>query len=429
MAKILYLSPYFWPEEIGSSPYSIDLAVWLKQHGNDVQVVAFRPHYPSPDLFLPWADGTRDQEQYEGVAITRVAVRERGAGGALARLRNDLSYLWSVLRWALTGKFSGTDTVFVYVPSVLGVYGARVVKWITKARVIAVVHDIESGLAAAVGLVNNRTIIRGMQLFERIGLNGADHVVVLTEGMKTALRAIGCKKPIDVISIWAELVPYVRPDRNKPFQILYSGNFGKKQGFFQLLPALQRISDENLPVTVVLRGGGSEKQALMDAITRRGIRNVVFDALVPKEKFIAALQAAHVSCSPGAGRCQLCHTVEAVQHHVRRAALRVYRGKGQPIGLSRTRVGSRLVRPAFREWRRTLSDARDTDEQPRGTRSYVRRRPAVCSKAHEPCGYPATIYVFDLNDRIISGVGKIDTAADPGLAVARMLSALFGHQH
>ena len=300
MAKILYLSPYFWPEEIGSSPYSIDLAVWLKQHGNDVQVVAFRPHYPSPDLFLPWADGTRDQEQYEGVAITRVAVRERGAGGALARLRNDLSYLWSVLRWALTGKFSGTDTVFVYVPSVLGVYGARVVKWITKARVIAVVHDIESGLAAAVGLVNNRTIIRGMQLFERIGLNGADHVVVLTEGMKTALRAIGCKKPIDVISIWAELVPYVRPDRNKPFQILYSGNFGKKQGFFQLLPALQRISDENLPVTVVLRGGGSEKQALMDAITRRGIRNVVFDALVPKEKFIAALQAAHVHLVPQA---------------------------------------------------------------------------------------------------------------------------------
>jgi Glycosyltransferase len=300
MTNILYLSPYFWPEEIGTAPYSSDLAVWFKQHGFQIEVVAFRPHYPSPTNFSSWADGSRDRENYQGVPILRVPACGRGNGGVASRLRNDLAYFWFVLRNTVSGHYAGTKTVFVYVPGILGVFGAYIVKLFTKARVVTVVHDIESGLAKSVGIVQNRLLIRALQLLERIGLNCSDHIVVLTEGMKQELRGIGCSKQIDMIPIWAELPAQAPIPPIRPFKVVYSGNFGKKQGLFQLLPALQRLSDEKQPVEISMRGGGSERDAFEEAALQRGITTIRFEPLTPKAQFIGALQEAHVHLVPQA---------------------------------------------------------------------------------------------------------------------------------
>lgn len=298
--RVLYLSPYFWPEEIGSAPYCSDLAFWLAGRGHDLATIAFRPHYPKPGPFVTWADGSRDDEDHEGVAISRVAVSGRGTGGVKDRLKNDLRYLFAVWRRTLTQKVGRTDVVVAYVPSIFTLYAAALVRLLHGARVVAVVHDIESGLATSLGMTSGSLLPRLMRMVERIGLFFAHEVIVLTEGMKDELTRIGCRKPITVLPIWAEVVPWSPVEAGHAPVVAYSGNFGKKQNLDQLLPLIERLWRERPEVKVILRGDGSEKARICQAIDALGIGNTKFLPLAPAEEFIAALQSVNLHLVPQA---------------------------------------------------------------------------------------------------------------------------------
>lgn len=298
--KILYLSPYYWPEEIGSSPYATGLAEYLAAAGHEVQTVAFRPHYPSIEPFGDWQDGARDIETRNGVAISRVAVTERGEGGFKARLANDLRFLRRIVGAALRGTYRRTDVVVAYVPSIFTLYGARAIRLFTGAPLVAVVHDIESGLAHSLGITNSNLLLKLMRLTERSGLNFAQSVVVLTDGMRRELEDVGCTRPIEVISIWGE------PEREDPIDaakvpvLTYSGNFGKKQNIDQLLPLIEWLHRSGNEVRVVLRGGGSERGRIEKEVRERGITNVTFADLVPADQFMATMQGANIHLVPQA---------------------------------------------------------------------------------------------------------------------------------
>lgn len=299
-ARVLYLSPYFWPEEIGSAPYCAELSFYLANKGNDVTTIAFRPHYPKPEPFVAWADGSRDRESHRGVDILRVAVSQRGAGGVKERLKNDLRYLFASSWWALTGRAGKSDVVVAYVPSIFTLYVAGLLRMTRGVRVVAVVHDIESGLATSLGMASGSVLPRFMRLVERIGLAFAQEVVVLTQGMKDELIAIGCKTPITILPIWADVAPTAEIDPSGPPTVAYSGNFGKKQNLDQLLPLIERLWRERPDVSVVLRGDGSEKERIRREIEGRQIGNTRFLPLAPAEEFVAALQSVNLHLVPQA---------------------------------------------------------------------------------------------------------------------------------
>lgn len=300
MTRILYLSPYFWPEEIGSAPYCSELAFHLAAQGHEVRTVAFRPHYPDIAPFAAWAEGQRDHETHEGVAIERVAVSARGSGGFRERIRNDLRFLRYMISAGLRQKFRGTETIVAYVPSVLTLYGAKIVRLFTGAKIIAVVHDIESGLASSLGITRGGMMPRLLRLIERIGLNFSQTVIVLTDGMARELRDIGCRRPIEVLSIWGSVGPETPIDPGAPKVITYSGNFGKKQNIDQLLPLMERLSRSAVKVDIVLRGNGSERDRIAQEVAARGIGNVAFLPLVPAADLTATLQAANIHLVPQA---------------------------------------------------------------------------------------------------------------------------------
>ena len=296
----LYLSPYFWPEEIGSAPYSTELAVWLQEQGHKLHVVAFRPHYPKIEDFGAWSDGTRDEETLGKIRISRIAVAERGSGGLKERVKNDIRFLLGVWSRAIRGRFRGTDVVVAYVPSILTLFAALPVRWLTGSRVVAVVHDIESGLARSLGLTSNKLILSVMGFVERLALNRSDHVVVLTEGMKSELWKIGCRRPISVLSIWASTAPVADVQGEAPVKLMYSGNFGKKQNLDQLIPLIKRLSDESSSIRVVMQGDGSEKARLEKRFSEAGILNTEFGPLVPSSELMSSLQSAAIHLVPQA---------------------------------------------------------------------------------------------------------------------------------
>ena len=297
--RIIYLSPYFWPEEIGSAPYCTDLALWLHGKGHDVSVQSFRPHYPSVDQFQAWKDGSRDSEGHDGVSITRVAVAGRGDGGFKDRLRNDLAFLFQTLKRCFKGEFAGTDVVIAFVPSILTTYGAKVIRLFTRADIICVVHDIESGLASSLGMVKSPAVLFLMRLVERVGFNFAQRVVVLTEGMKDELISLGCRRPVQVLPIWASVAPSA-PAPSGNTVLTYSGNFGKKQNLDQLLPLIKSLATDAPGVKIIMRGDGSERSRIQNVVQELKLTNTEFLPLSPAEEFMATLQAANIHLVPQA---------------------------------------------------------------------------------------------------------------------------------
>ncbi len=301
MAKIVFVSPNFWPEKIGSAPYCTDLAVWLAQAGHDVTAVAFRPHYPSAIEFTDWQDGSRDDETVGIVAIVRVpTVRSRGSGGMASRVMNDVRFLANLLRLAFAKDMAGTDAIFAFVPSSLSLFGARLLAARTGARLIGVVHDIESGLAGSLGIAGNRLALRTIQLVEGLALNLPDELVVLTQGMQEELLRLKCTRPIRVMPLWCNEPVADEAQPAEKFTVSYSGNFGKKQNLDQLLPVFAMLQTKRPDVEVHLRGDGSERQRLEQAIVAQDLRNTTFHPLVPNDRLIATIQSAHVHLVPQA---------------------------------------------------------------------------------------------------------------------------------
>lgn len=298
--RVLYLSPYYWPEEIGSAPYCTQLAEHLVDKGLNVDVVSFRPHYPDASNFADWSNGARDRETINGVRIERVPTRERSRGTFAERTFNDVRYLLRSLRSALTYKANQYDTIVVYVPSILTLFAAKATQLRSKSRIVAVVHDIESGLAESLEITKNKLLLSAMRLGEKIGFSFADQIVVLTDGMETELRKLGCKKPITVISIWAKPYPRSLITENNTVTVMYSGNLGKKQNLAQLTPLLHHINAARPDVKLIFKGNGSNRRQLEQLYQEHGIKNLSFTDLAPADALMESLQSANVHLVPQA---------------------------------------------------------------------------------------------------------------------------------
>lgn len=297
--NVVYISPYFWPETIGSAPYSTDVCTWLSEKGHDVQVIAFRPHYPHADQFAAWQDGSRDSEHHRGVHIRRIRTRGRGTGGFRDRLVSDLAFLFGVLRHAFRRIPARPDVIVAYVPSCLSLFGAAVLSWRSGAPVIGIVHDVESGLATALGIANTGTR-RMMRFVERLAFNRAARMIALTEGMATELRDIGYRGPVTVLPIWAQSFPEKDVSASSPPTVAYSGNFGKKQNLDQILPLIQMLHERRPEVRVILRGDGSERPRIERLVAQMGVANTSFLPLAPAEDIARSLQAADIHLVPQA---------------------------------------------------------------------------------------------------------------------------------
>lgn len=298
--NVVYISPYFWPETIGSAPYCTDVCAWLSEKGHDIQVIAFRPHYPNADQFAAWQDGSRDSERHDGAQILRIKTRGRGTGGFRDRLASDLAFLFGVLRHAFRRAPGKTDVIVAYVPSCLSLFGAAVLAWRTGAPVIGIVHDIESGLAAALGIAKQGILLRLMRLIERAAFNRAAKMIVLTDGMATELRDIGYRGPLSVLPIWSPLFPEKELSPSTPPTVAYSGNFGKKQNLDQILPLIRLLNERRRDVRVVLRGDGSERPRIERLVAAMGVTNTAFLPLAPAEQMAESLQAADIHLVPQA---------------------------------------------------------------------------------------------------------------------------------
>lgn len=281
-AEALVITQYYWPEQIGTGPYCTDLAERLASDGATVNVVTCRPHYPGSRVFPEFADGRNDRQVVNGVTVERLRTWIPEKRDAARRILHELLFFAHGLVALATGRIKRAPFVLSVSPSVLSILlGAIAAKH--GGRHVALVHDIQSGLAAGLGMVGQGFTLRVMRRLEAFILNRADLVLVLSREMRRQLIGQGVTSHVEVLPIWIDterIFPVTRLS-NEAALALYSGNLGKKQALHQLLDLAAELQRRDADLRIVLRGEGSELPKLTEESARRGLGNIEFHPLVP----------------------------------------------------------------------------------------------------------------------------------------------------
>jgi colanic acid biosynthesis glycosyl transferase WcaI len=295
--QVLFLTQYYAPEQIGSAPYCVDLARWLVEAGFAVRVLTGQPHYPSPDLYKSYRDAPVLQEKAGGVEVVRLNARGPADRSVRQRILSELGFFGRGVLALARGRIRRSDLVLSLSPSIfcvaLGVLACR-----RGGRHIALIHDIQSGLASGLGMVRSRWMLRAMRLIERFVLNRVDAVAVLTPEMAASLRALGVFSPIEVVPLWVDTEAIVPLPETSPPAVLYSGNLGRKQGLEQIVALARQLQERAPEVQVIVRGSGNQASVLEEAIAQNALANVRIEELLPDSELNRGLAEGAVHLVP-----------------------------------------------------------------------------------------------------------------------------------
>lgn len=297
-SDVLMISQYYRPEPIGSGPFCADLAEALAAGGRRVDVFTTRPHYPHSTVYKAYRDGSRDEQVLNDVRIARVPTYLKPGGSPVDRLLHDMSFVLKSIAAIRRGKSGDANVIVALCPSVFATLLATLLKR-RNARCVALIHDIQSGLAEGLGMIGGG-IGGTLRRLERFTFNRCDLLIVLSEEMRNRLVGLGVTRPIHVHPIWIDTdaiapePPVQRPD----CVALYSGNLGRKQGLMQLVDAAAALADRGAAIRMRLRGNGGERDRLEAEIQGRGLDNIELCDLLPPNRLSAGLADGDIHLVP-----------------------------------------------------------------------------------------------------------------------------------
>jgi colanic acid biosynthesis glycosyl transferase WcaI len=145
----------------------------------------------------------------------------------------------------------------------------------------------------AVGAMKQSPVIRALERLELFLYRRSAAVIALTRAFKDDLarRAIDPRKVAVVIN-GVDLPRYAPRPRDTElaaawgltgkFVLGYVGTHGMAHGLINVLDAAERLKDDDR-IRFLFVGAGAERQMLMDQAAQRGLTNVVFQGMQPKE--------------------------------------------------------------------------------------------------------------------------------------------------
>lgn len=284
--SILFLSPFFYPEQISSGRYNTYLVKALIDAGHRVQVVSSHPLYPD------WRP-KRSTTALEGVETHR--------GGLLMRYprqnvpRRMLLELWFTLHALVVGwrKRNETDMVVAVFPPDLFVLLLRAVLP-AKVRKIGIIHDVQ-GIMARSHPGPLRGFAAGvMRAVEKRAFRTCDALICLSESMRQHLiddygiDASRCQVYYPFVTLEggssgprSEETSSLFPSEYR--HIVYSGALGEKQMPHDLFLFFLKLCEARSDVMCHVFSSGPFFEALRRRAAAVPNDRIRFHGLVPDE--------------------------------------------------------------------------------------------------------------------------------------------------
>lgn len=300
--RILIWTQYFWPENFHINV----VARSLKARGIEVTVLTGKPNYPEGKIFDGYKAAGIQREEYSGIEVIRIPLRQRGKNSGKGMALNYLSFIISgylFAPYALRGrKF---DAVFVYAPSpLLQALPAVYISWLKRAPLVLWVQDIWPDALVATGFIKNRWILGVVGLAVRYIYLFSDSILIQSEGFRASVELwTSNKERIRFFPNSAEDTP---PDLTKltinvqfaekvaaSFSVVFAGNIGTAQSCETIIEAAKLVRHAR-NIVFYLVGSGSMAEAIRSTIADSGLKNVVMTGRLPVEDMASVYESASV---------------------------------------------------------------------------------------------------------------------------------------
>jgi len=263
--KILILSQYFWPEN-----FSINqLAITLKNQGNEVVVATGMPNYPDGNIYDGYkAWGICKDFFHNDIEVVRVPTYPRSSGGAINLIINYIVFVaCGVVMFPFLLRKHKFDSIVVFAGSPNAAIPAIFLKWAKKCHLAFWILDLWPDTLVATGLIKSKLIIGIVKTVVKWTYKQADTILVQSPAfvspvtkLSNASKVIYYPNTADVsirqleneISISNDLKNIL----GSYFTVVFTGNIGTAQSMQTLIGAAQ-ILETNKNIKFVIVGSGS----------------------------------------------------------------------------------------------------------------------------------------------------------------------------
>lgn len=338
--RVLVSSQHFWPEGFRIN----DLVQALAERDVDVEVLTGKPNYPEGRYYPGYRGLGCQREQHNEVAIFRVPLAARGAGGAFRLFINYLSFILSGLLfapWLLRRR--RYDVIFVYASSpLLQAIPALFLGWLKRCPVVVWVQDLWPESLAATGYVQNPYILAGVRRIVGFIHRHSDLLLVQSRAYISSVSASAPGKPViyypnSVESVFCESAvaeaPAV-PGLDANFPIVFAGNIGTVQAVDVIIEAATLLNGHP-DIQFVLLGEGVRGAWLRQEVLARGLNNVTAPGRYPVEAMPGIFRKASALLVTLTGDPVFAATVPS--------KLQTYMAAGRPVLASLDGEGARMV--------------------------------------------------------------------------------------
>jgi colanic acid biosynthesis glycosyl transferase WcaI len=289
MSHILFISPYYPPEN-GAAPACVgETCIRLVKLGHQVTVLTTFPNYPTGIVLPEYRSRLFQEEMRDGVRVVRVWSWVSPNKSFLHRIKWYISFAF--LAPLFGGKAVGhPDIIIVQSPPLFDAISARILARWKGCPFIFMISDPWPEQAIQLGVLRNRLLIWLSERLEWSTYQRASLVWVVAEWVRDFLIERGFPserifllpngvdtnkfRPMSQAQARAEL------GWDDRFTVLYVGTHGVTHGLVTILDAAEQIQDRK-DIHFVFVGEGSDKAYLVTQVKKRGITNITFMDVVP----------------------------------------------------------------------------------------------------------------------------------------------------
>jgi glycosyltransferase involved in cell wall biosynthesis len=302
---VLYFHQYFATRRRSTATRSYELAQRLVDRGHNVTIV-------SRDTRMLEAGRDRKpegrvvaREQVDGIDVLYLNIPYANRYPTPLRLASFTAF--TVAASVAGALQKRPDVVFASsTPLTIGIAGLLTAR-AKRVPFVFEIRDLWPAVPVALGALKGGAAIGTAEWLERRLYEGAERVVVLSEGAQEELKRRGIPDEKLVFIPNAADLDVFRPETadesfrarhglEERFVALYAGAMGRANGLDQLVDAaeaLRRWGDTR--VMIVAIGDGAERPRLEERAHQLGLENLLFLPAVPKEQLAGVVGAVDVT--------------------------------------------------------------------------------------------------------------------------------------
>ncbi|MBU0581451.1 MAG: glycosyltransferase family 4 protein, partial [Candidatus Margulisbacteria bacterium] len=285
---ILFISNYFYPEQLPPTFRIISLARYWQREGCLITVLTGFPNYPSGKIPPFYKGKLFMKENIDGINVIRVPIFPSSNAGFLKRSISFFSFFASASCVGLFLKKRYSVVIATIPPPLVGLSGYLISK-IMKIPFLLEVRDLWPENVKDIGISRNKILYMVLEEISAFLYRESNLIVTVTNSFKSWLKEKyrireGKVATIFPISDSVELDLGIKVNGDK-FVVSYFGNFGLCQNMSTVIEAA-KILKEYSDIKFILVGDGPEREKIIKLKEKNMLKNIEIFPTRPRVEMI-----------------------------------------------------------------------------------------------------------------------------------------------